>query len=203
MSENLKNKHEAFWGELFADILKRYLDVNEVNVLPIDADPPDCLYEISYKEGEKARTWVEITGVYPSKNAARVAFEAARGKPPEEVGGFMVKPDRSIADLARCAILKKVRKATYTEPLEKYGLGHLLLVVPYQAYGLVNNDTVEAIQSRMPVERMNEQCLFRSVWVAYKQPEYDDGIVIKHLPTDSPSYAFSPLWPELENSVSW
>ena len=136
MSENLKNNHEAFWGELFADILKRYLDVNEVNVLPIDADPPDCLYEISYKEGEKARTWVEITGVYPSKNVARVAFEAARGKPPEEAGGFMVNPDRPIADLARCAILKKVRKTTYTEPLEKYGLGHLLLVVPYQATGV-------------------------------------------------------------------
>ena len=54
MAESLKEEIEEFWGSLFSDVLKEYLDAKEVKIVePIQDFPehqrPDVLYEISYK----------------------------------------------------------------------------------------------------------------------------------------------------------
>ena len=219
----MKERIEEFWGELFADILKDHLSADEVNILGVDANPPDALYDILCKNGKKDRTWTEITNVYPSKDTAKHAFQAARaglserpethkaidsaakhalGGPSKTAGGALENPDGQIAQIARQAILCKIRKTTYEDLRRKYGAGHLLLVIPYQTYPLVSSVTAEYIKSCMPLQCLDRQSTFCSVWVGYKQPDVDDGLRIVHLPTSSSGYAFVLLWPDHGDSVS-
>lgn len=221
--KNIKEEIEEFWGELFADNLKDHFGAVEVNIVEVDEDPPDVLYDISFKSSQKNRTWAEITNVYPSKDTAKQAFQAARaglseerktheaidsaakralGGPSKAAGGALVNPDGQIAKIARKAILEKIRKTTYEGLCRKYGAGHLLLVIPYQTYPLVSDATAEYVKSCMPLPRLKQQSTFCSVWVGYKHPDVDDGLHIVHLPTSSSGYAFVLLWPDHVDSVS-
>jgi len=218
----IKERIEEFWGKLFADILKGHLGADEVTTLEVDSDPPDALYNIVYNSSKKDRTWVEITNVYPSKDTAKHAFQGARaglserpethkaidsaakqalGGPCKTAGGALKNPDGQIAQIARGAVLDKIRKTTYEGLRRKYGAGHLLLVIPQQTYPLVSSVTAEYIKSCIPLQNLDRQSSFCSVWVGYKQPDVEDGFHIVHLPTSSSGYAFVLLWPDRGDSV--
>ena len=222
-AKELKKRIEGFWGKLFADILNSHLDAHDVTFLQPDSDPPDALYDISCKSGKKDRTWAEITNVYPSKDTAKHACQAARaglsespethkaidsaakhtlGGPSKAAGGALENPDSQMAQIAREAVLCRLRKTSYQGLCTKYGAGHLLLVVPYQTYPLVSSVTAEYIKSCMPLQYLDRQSTFCSVWVGYKQPDVEDDFRIVHLPTSSSGYAFVLLWPDHGDSVS-
>lgn len=218
----IKKRLEKFWGELFADILKDHLGADDVTTLEVDSDPPDALFDISCKSGKKDRTWAEIRNVYPSKDTAKHAFQGARaglsdrpethqaidsaakqalGGPSKAAGGALENPDGQIAQIARGAVLDKIGKTTYEGLRKNYGAGHLLLVVPYQTYPLVSSVTAEYIKSCIPLQNLDRQSTFCSVWVGYKQPDVEDGFRIIHLPKSSSGYAFVLLWPDHGDSV--
>ena len=219
----IKERLEEFWGELFAENLKDYLEADEVTALKVASDPPDALYDISCKSGKKHRTWAEITNVYPSKGTAKHAFQGARaglsdrpethkafdseakralGGPSKTAGGALEDPDRQITQIAKEAILRKIRKTTYNGLCAKHGSGYLLLVIPYQTYPLVSSVTAEYIKSCLPLQHLDRQSNFCSVWVGYKQPDFEDGFRIVHLPASSSGYAFVRLWPDRGDSIS-
>ena len=257
MEKSLKIEIEEFWGSLFSDVLKKYLDTKEVNVgNPIqdfsEHQRPDVLYEILYKSNEKGWRWAEITLVYPHNDAAKHVHQTAlsgqrdtpeqqealdtivknalrgsseeRGTPSlnsdqrdmtgqqESLDAMLVKSalsgsfdrkgepvldqDQKIAGICKQRILKKMQKESYGHLCEKYGRGHLLVVIPYQTFPLVNVYTVQHVESILPYDLLKQQCNFRSLWIAHKQPEMDNLIIV-HDPATSPRYdAFYSLWPE-------
>ena len=221
MEKSLKVEIEEFWGSLFSYVLKEYLDSKEVNIVePIqdfpEREPPDVLYEISYKSNKKDWTWAEITLVYPHNDAAKHVHQAAisgqRDTPEQQEaldstvksalrGSFdkkgepVLDPDRKMAKLCKQRILRKMQKKSYGHLCEEYGRGHLLAVIPYQTYPLVNRNTVQHVESILSHTLLIEQHNFRSLWIAHKQPEVDNLIIV-HDPAYSPRYAFYSLWPE-------
>ncbi len=263
-----KEEIEEFWGGLFSDVLKEYLDTKEVNIdNPIQDFPehqrPDVLYEISYKSNKKDWTWAELTLVYPHNDAAKhvhqtaisgqrdtpeqqesldaIVKSALRGSSEEKgalplnpehqaagnwvsiseqrdmtgqqesldvilvksalSGSFdkkgepVLDPDRKMAELCKQLILRKMQKKSYGHLCKKYGRGHLLVVIPHQTYGVVNRHTVQHVESVLTHTLFNQQCNFRSLWIAHRQPEVDNLIIV-HDPASSPRYAFYSLWPE-------
>ena len=199
-SQALKHQIEEFWGDLFSDALGRYHShVREVHLVESQENPPDALYDIQYSNDDKARAWAEITNVYPSNAAAEHVFRVARGQCDNSVegpnsGALLENPDTQISQVAIQRLLNKIDKDSYSHLCSKYGRGHLLLVFPYQVYPLVNGATAEQVKSDLPLQVLERQLNFRSVWMAYKQPDCDDGMVIVHLPDSTPSYCFIRLW---------
>ena len=114
-------------------------------------------------------------------------------------GASLLNPDNPIADICKQSILKKMHKESYGHLCEKHGRGHLLVVIPYQTYPLVNGDTVQCVKSILSDNLLKQQCNFRSLWITHKQPEMD-GPRIVHDPAASPSYAFYCLWPERKST---
>lgn len=121
------------------------------------------------------------------KSALSGSFDR-KGKP-------VLDSDRKVADLCKQRILRKMQKKSYGHLCEKYGRGHLLVVIPPQTYPLANRHTVQYVDSSLSHTLLNQQCNFRSLWIAHKQPEVDNLIIV-HDPTASPRYAFYSLWPE-------
>lgn len=107
----------------------------------------------------------------------------------------LLNPDHQIAGICHQSILKKMQKESYGHLCEKYGKGHLLVAIPYQTYPLVNRNTVQHVESILSYNLLKQQCNFRSLWIAHKQPE-EDNLIIVHNPAASPRYAFYSLWPE-------
>ena len=147
------------------------------------------LYEISHKDGKKNHAWVEITGVYSSDDEARKAFAFAKDKNQYEPPKLYT--DNRMAQKAKESILKKIKKTTYTNLYAKYGSGHLLLFIPYQANPLLDSRTIEEIKANLPLECLNQQCHFSSVWAAYQEP-ISDGLIIIHGVEEKP--VFISLW---------
>ncbi|MXX10277.1 MAG: hypothetical protein F4Z68_02465 [Nitrospira sp. SB0667_bin_9] len=121
------------------------------------------------------------------KNASSGSFDR-KGEP-------VLDPDRKMADLCKQSIFRKMQKESYGHLCEKYGKGHLLVVIPYQTYPLFNRNTVQYVDSSLSHALLSQQYNFRSLWIAHKQPEVDNLIII-HDPAASPRHAFYSLWPE-------
>ena len=206
-SEMLKERLETFWGDLFSSALEsHYSCIREICLVPTQEDPPDALYDVLCSNGENVRTWAEITNVYPSNAAAERLFRAARGghdKTPNEPKRKTqwVNPDARISEVSQREILKKLTKSSYECLRRQYGKGHLLIVIPYQTYPLVNEATAQHVKSNLPLRCLERQITFCDVWLAYKQPDSDDGIVIVHSLNSVPSYAFVCLWQAREDAV--
>ena len=190
-----KKKLELYWGGLLGDTLKEQSCADEITLLDTESDPPDALYEFSYNDGKKNRTWIEVTGVYPSDEEAKKAFEfAIKGTQYEDTKLYS---DSKIASRAGERILKKAKKKTYANLYSEYGPGHLLLFLPYQAIPLVNSDTVAEIIPHIPLEELNQQCHFCCVWAMHRQPDFDDGITVAHNGfMEESGIAVYLLWPE-------
>ena len=199
MPDKIKRDFEEHWGGEFANELKRRCLVHEITLLEKgpDDDPPDARYEVTDKAGKKYRTWLEIRGVYISKDYAAEAWQSARGKDvapsnPRNlewssnldertrrniVQRVTIQSDCTIAQQARRAICEKLKNPSYENLRTTDGPGYLLLVVPSDAYPLFDRSTITEIRSRLPVEKLNNQDFFKSVWVAGSR------------------YGIEPLWP--------
>ncbi len=192
---SMKKRLEAYWGGLLGNTLKEQFDADDITLIEADSDPPDALYEMSYKDGKRNRTWIEITGVYPSEDEAKKAFEFAKKRIQYEA--TKLYPDSRIASVARERILKKIKKKTYANLYKEHGPGHLLLFLPYQAIPLVNSGTVTKVKTHIPLEDLNQQRHFCCVWAMHRQPDYDDGVSIVHNGFNKESFIVSYLlWPE-------
>ena len=205
-NRSIKKDIEEFWGELFADALKSYyVDSEEINYVKSQTDPPDARYNILYACERIIHTWAEITNVYPSNAAAERLFREVKegqktSKTEQGVDGLWINTDLEIAETAIQLMITKIQKKSYRELCEDHGKGHLLLVIPYQSYPLVNLFTAQCITEQLPQQCLEKQPNFCSVWLAYKQPDHDDGVNIIHLPDSDPSYAFVPLWPNRDSN---
>ena len=154
-------------------------------------------------DNQIAGNWVAIseqsdmTGQQESPDAILVK----RALSGSMAGEPVIDSDRKMADLCKRSILRKMQKQSYRHLYEKYGKGHLLVVIPYQIYPLVNRDSVQHIESVLSHDLLKQQCNFRSLWIAHKQPEVDNLIIV-HNPAVSPRYdAFYCLWPERKNYI--
>ena len=171
--------------------------MHKITLLEKGPEPPDARYEVSDEAGKKYLTWLEITGVYLSNEYAKEAWESARGNSvptgnprslewnsdsnEQTKRGILqrvaIQSDCTIAKRARQAICKKLKKSNYENLRTTDGPGYLLLVVPSDAYPLFDQSTIAEIQSSLPVEKLNNQDFFKSVWVAGSR------------------YGIEPLWP--------
>lgn len=127
------------------------------------------------------------------KNALSGSFDR-KGVP-------VLDSDCKVAHLCNQSILKKMQKESYGHLCEKYGRGHLLVVIPYQTYPLVNRETVQHVESILSSNLLKQQHSFCSLWIAHKQPEEDNLIIFHHPSADSPRYAFYCLWSERKNCM--
>ena len=192
---NKQKKLELYWGGLLGDTLKEQSCADGITLLDKESDPPDAMYEFSYKDGRKNRTWIEVTGVYPSDEEAKKAFEfAIKGTQHKSTKPYS---DSRIASRAKERILKKIKKKTYSNLYREYGPGHLLLFLPYQAIPLVNSGTVAEIIPHIPLEDLDQQRNFCSVWAMHRQPDIDSNGIVAHFGFNEKSViAVYLLWPE-------
>lgn len=135
----------------------------------------------------------DMTGQQESLDA--ILVKSALSGSFDKKGEPVLDPDRKMAKLCKQRILRKMQKKSYGHLCEEYGRGHLLAVIPYQTYPLVNRNTVQHVESILSHTLLIEQHNFRSLWIAHKQPEVDNLIIV-HDPAYSPRYAFYSLWPE-------
>ncbi len=152
-----------------------------------------------YPDHRAAGNWVSIseqrdmTGQQKSLDA--ILVNSALSGSFDSKGEPVLDPDLKVADLCKQPILRKIQKGSHRHLCEKYGKGHLLVVIPYQTYPLVNRHTVQHVDSILPYDLLKQQCNFRSLWIAHKQPEMDNLIIV-HDPAAPPKYSFYCLWPE-------
>ena len=223
-----KKEIERFAGKLFIDVLKKYFGAIEVNTLETDSDPPDVLYSISDKRYKESLTWLEVTRVPPSSDTLKREADAEKAGLNEEsvtervhaeakdalgytetkkILGIPVlwEPDRKFAGKCKQAVLKKIRKTTYSDLCKKYGKGHLLLMI--ENYPLMDCDTARTIKPYL-FQCLKQQSIFRSVWVAYRKPislpDDNEDLCIVYVPINSSGYVYVlvSLWPDCNNPVS-
>lgn len=177
----LKKRVEKYWAEQFQEILCQYRGAEAVRMLSPPTDPPDALYRLILRAGEEREEWAELTGVYANKIVAEETWADARGIRHSTINrrkSVRLDPDFKVAEAARKSILRKIAKPNYAVVSENYGPGHLVLVAPYQAYPLMDNDTVAIIQELIPKGELSAQKSFHWLWVVYQMPDYNDGINI-------------------------
>lgn len=152
-----------------------------------------------YPDHQTAGNWVAISeqrdmaGQQKSLDAFLV--KSALNGSFDRKGEPVLDPNPKIADRCKQFILRKTQKKSYGHLREKYGRGHLLAIIPYQTYPLVNRDTVQHVKSILSYNLLKQQCNFRSLWIAHRQPEVDNLIIV-YDPVAPPRYAFYCLWPE-------
>lgn len=202
VQNQIKTQLEGFWAEVFREALMLSRSVSSVELKDPDShgDPPDALYRVTDSDGRISTQWAELTGVYPSREAARIVFNEARGITSDQDSGWETlrslsgMNDSTIAKRAHNSILKKTKKSSYSTLVTKYALGHLVLIVPYQSYPLMNRYTATLISDHIPISVLQSQSRFCSVSLLYKNPDYEDESSVIHLPDSASGYAFLPLW---------
>jgi len=153
---------------------------------------------------QTAGNWVAISGRrdMPEQQESLDAFlvKSALNGSFDRKGAPLLEPDQKMAGICKQLILKKMQKESYGHLCEKYGKGHLLVVIPYQTYPLVNCDAVQHVDSILSYNLLKQQCNFQSLWIAHKEPE-EDNLIIVHNPVASPKYAFYLSWPERKRYI--
>lgn len=173
MARETNERVENYWaGQLAQSELFRNM-LGATNVELIDRsqhrDPPDALFEVSYRDGEPKKLWCEISGAWRSPRGAQEVFEVVEGKRPAPSGphGVMVEPDARTADSVIQAILTKLGKDTYRELISDHGPGHLHIFLSSDHYPLFGKSTLRCISARLPVEQLQDRAMFRSISLGY------------------------------------
>lgn len=178
MARETNQRVEDYWAGQLArsELLRNMLGATNVQLIDrsLHRDPPDALFEVSYRDGESKKLWCEISGAWRSRKGAREVFEVVEGKrpPPSGPHGVMAEPDARTADSVIRAILKKLGKDTYRELISDHGPGHLHIFLSSDHYPLFDRTTLSGISSRLPVEELEDRALFRSVSLGYHDQLY-------------------------------
>lgn len=200
MRDRINERLQSYWAEIFVEALKVLLSESNVQRQNPEShnDPPDALYRVINPDGTVSHEWVELTGIYPSEDAARIVFKEARGladlRVPslDRLKSVSGMDDHNVARVARDAVLNKIAKSGYEILIRDWGLGHLVLFVPYQSYPLMNRWTATAIRESLPDLSANRY--FRSVSLLYAQPDYESESQVVYLPNSTAGHAFVLLW---------
>ena len=202
MPDRISEGQQSYWAEIFVEALKLLLSASSVQREDPGShdDPPDALYRVITSDGMVSHEWAELTGIYPSEDAAMIVFKEARGLTNRTVPSL----DRlksvpgmdnlSVAQVTRDAILKKIAKSSYEDVITDWGLGHLVLFVPYQSYPHMSRWTATEILRSLPQEDLRENRYFRSVSLLYSNLGYESESIVIYLPNSTAGYAFVPLW---------
>ena len=177
----LKQKVEKYWAEQFQGILCEFRRAENVQMVTPSTDPPDAVYRVVSPVGGETKEWAEFTGVYASNDVAKETWDDARGMRQSTVNrreSVQLGPDAKVAAAARGAIIRKIQKANYAVLAQGCGRGHLVLVVPHQAYPPMDKVTIAAIEDIIPNDELFIQQSFGWLWVIYQVPDYDDGLNI-------------------------
>lgn len=174
MSRSIKEQVEAYWAGQLAqhEVFRSMLRATEVELVerrPCDSTP-DALFNVSYRDGGSKNLWCEMTGAWRSRKDALEVFEIAEGKrnPPTQSHGIMREPDKSTANTVTAAIMRKLEKDSHREWTSKYGLGHLHVYISSDYYPLFGEDTLSRIHEYMPTEDLEDQSIFQSVSLGYR-----------------------------------
>ena len=200
MRDRINEGLQSYWAEIFVEALKHLLPESNVQRQSPEShnDPPDALYRVVSPDGTVSHEWAELTGIYPSEDAARIVFKEARDLADRRVSSIEKlksvsgMDDLNVARVARDAVLKKTGKSSYNSLIRDWGLGHLVLFVPYQSYPLMNRWTATAIRESLPDLSVNRY--FRSVSLLYANPDYESESHVVYLSNSTAGYAFVPLW---------
>lgn len=206
MADQINSKLESHWAEIFAEAIKTTKSVSTVTREDpaSHGDPPDAVYRLVHSDSSVSYEWAELTGIYPSSDAARIVFKEARGVPDgEESSLHKLKRvdgmnDFSLAQVAHSSILKKISKDSYQDLAQNFGPGHLVLFLPRQSYPLLDSRTAWAISNDVPIEQLAENRYFKTVSLLYKEPDSEDGLLVHHLPDSQSGYALVELWKNTE-----
>ena len=202
MQDRINEGQQFYWAEIFVGALKHLLSASSVQREDPKShdDPPDALYRAINPDGTVSHEWAELTGIYASEDAARIVFKEARGLADRKVPSLdrlksvsgMNDPD--VARVARDAVLKKIGKSGYEDLVGNWGLGHLVLFVPYQSYPMMSRWTATKILEGLPQRDLRENRYFRSVSLLYANPDYESETIVVYQPKSTAGYAFVPLW---------
>ena len=173
-SSSMKEQVRAYWAGLLAqhEVFRSMLRATDVELIerrPCD-DTLDALFNVSYRDGGFKKLWCEITGAWRSREDAQEVFAVAEGKrnPPTQSHGIMREPDARTANTVTEAIMRKLEKDSYRELMSEYGLGHLHVYIASDHYPLFGEETLSCIREYMPVEHLENQSIFQSLSLGYR-----------------------------------
>ncbi len=201
MRDPINEGQQTYWAQIFVEALKHLSSARNVRREDPEShdDPPDALYRVVNRDGVRLE-WAELTGVYPSQDAARIVFQEARSRADrsvsslEELKSVPGMNDLNVAAEARRSVLEKIAKSSYRDLIEKWGLGHLVLFVPYQSYPFMSRWTATEILNNLPQSALRENRYFRSVSLLYANPDFESESIVEYRPNSTAGYAFVPLW---------
>ena len=202
MQDRINEGQQLYWAEILVEALKHLLSASSVQREDPAShdDPPDALYRATNPDGTMSQEWAELTGIYPSEDAARIVFKEARGLADgtvpslDSLKSVSGMDDLNIARVARDAVLKKIGKSGYEDLVGNWGLGHLVLFIPYQSYPMMNRWTATKILENLPERDLTENRYFRSVSLLYANLDYESETIVVYEPESTAGYAFVPLW---------
>ncbi len=147
------------------------------------SEPPDAVLE----DG-KRYMWVEHADVYRSMEEAREDFSYAT--PGEETiphtGGPIVEPNKRIAYAVNRVMSKKLRKESYREVYEEYGMGVLLLTVRDP---LFSEGTLREICDFLDNDEVPDDLgYFRAVYLGIAQGDDFQFVLASVFPTSRKAY---------------
>ena len=174
MSRKTNEMVENYWAGQLAqsEVFRNMLEATNVELIDRSQhrDPPDALFEVSYRDGESKKLWCEISGAWRSPRGAQEVFEVVEGKRPVPSGPHrvMVEPDARTANSVIQAIRKKLGKNTYCELISAHGPGHLHIFLSSDHYPLFGKPTLRCISACLPVGQLEDQAMFRSISLGYR-----------------------------------
>ena len=178
MSSSMKEQVRAYWAGLLAqhEVFRSMLRATDVELIerrPRD-DTPDALFNVSYRDGGFEKLWCEITGAWRSRKEAQEVVKAAEEKrePSTEPHGLMPQLDTHTADTVLQSIMQKLEEDSYRELISAYGLGHLHVYVSSDHNPLFDEATLSRILACIPVDDLEDQSIFRSVSLGYRDDVY-------------------------------
>jgi len=178
MSISMKERVRAYWAGLLAqhEVFRSMLRATEVELVerrPCD-DTPDALFNVSYRDGGFEKLWCEITGAWRSREGAQEVVKAAEEKRKlfTESHELMRKPDACTANSVRVAVMLKLEENSYRELISEYGPGHLHVYISSDHYPLFDQDTLSRILDWMPVDDLEDQSIFQSLSLGYRDEVY-------------------------------
>ena len=178
MSSSMKEQVRAYWAGLLAqhEVFRSMLQATDVELIerrPRD-NTPDALFNVSYRDGGVEKLWCEITGAWRSREQAQGVIKAAEEKrePSTEPHELMRKPDVCTANSVHVAVMLKLEEDSYRELISEYGSGHLHVYISSDHYPLFDQDTLLRILDWMPVDDLEDQSIFQSLSLGYRDEVY-------------------------------
>ncbi len=153
-TQEVKRLHELAVATDFAKHISSDSNIYSVHETP---DPPDAIL----KSNKELLEWIEITDVFRSEEEARDVYSFATGGDYQRPQEVIIEPDKMISYSTVEGVERKINKKSYTNALDQYGKGILILWI-YDP--LFTDSTLDRISKEFENEFLSSD-YFKEVYI--------------------------------------